>query len=236
MAVATGTAILAGTLGSAALGAWGQSQARDAAQSATTGANQLLAQQNQQTRQDLAPYRQFGQTAMRNLTQGPQAYQHSPYYNYLRDQALTGVQNTAAGQGTLYSGNTLAALTQRAADVASMDYNNWANRQMNQAQLGANAAAQTGQLGQQSATQQGGNLMGYGSAAANTYGNTGAIMANAIGSGVNNYLYMQGLNNPQPNVPAQNTLPPGVTGTVPNTAQQTQFGYYDRDAQGGLIV
>lgn len=83
-----------------------------------------------------------------------QSFQAGPGYQYAVDQSLDGVNRHAAATGMLASGNTLAALSDRAGQMANQEYGNWQSRlgglgQMQLAALtGANAGRTTlGTLG-----------------------------------------------------------------------------------------
>lgn len=55
-------------------------------------------------------------------------FQTDPGYQFTMDQALEAVKRGAAGTGMLASGNTLTALQDRASNLASQQYGQWANR------------------------------------------------------------------------------------------------------------
>lgn len=55
------------------------------------------------------------------------AFHAGPGYNFAVDQALEGVNRKAAATGTLAGGNTLAALSDRAGNMANQEYQNWVN-------------------------------------------------------------------------------------------------------------
>jgi len=56
------------------------------------------------------------------------AFQASPGYDWSVDQALEGVNRKAAALGIAGSGNTLAALTDRASNLANQEYGSWLDR------------------------------------------------------------------------------------------------------------
>lgn len=173
--------------------------------------NELMAEQARQfdiMREDYAPYRELGTAQLPMLQQMAQSgepsptmegfyaspesqigniqdFQASPGYQFMLDQGLNAIQNSAAAGGSLESGRTLKALQGYGQNLANQEYNNWygrragefgsyANRlgsqygnQFNRlaalAGVGQTATGATSQLGQnQLAMQQQGtqNLMG----------------------------------------------------------------------------
>lgn len=80
-------------------------------------------------------------------------FQESPGYQYQRDQAVDSVARKASALGALGSGNTQAAITDRASQLANQEYGGWQDR--------LNGLSNTGlaATGQQAGLQQGlGNL------------------------------------------------------------------------------
>lgn len=55
------------------------------------------------------------------------AFHAGPGYNFAVDQALEGVNRKAAATGVLAGGNTLAALSDRAGNMANQEYQTWVN-------------------------------------------------------------------------------------------------------------
>lgn len=159
---------VAGGFGSGSGGLWGnlltlggslyntyqqQQGAKSASRASQAGDAAGLAElrrQYDQSRADQAPWLQAGTAALGRL-QDPNAFTQSPGYAFARDEALNGAQNSAAATGGLFSGNAGRALQDRAANVASLDYNNWFNQQSNLAGLGQTSAQSLGSIGQNSA-------------------------------------------------------------------------------------
>lgn len=56
------------------------------------------------------------------------AFHAGPGYNYAVDQSLEGVNRKAAATGVLAGGNTLAALSDRAGNMANQEYGSWLDR------------------------------------------------------------------------------------------------------------
>lgn len=159
-----------------------------------------------QTRADLAPYRTAGQqgtnmlmgalpdlTAPINLDQA--WLQQTPGYQFALRQGLKSVQNSAAGRGLGTSGAAQKGASQFATGLADQTYQNQFTNELNQrnqrynqllgvANLGQNAAAQTGNFAIQTGQQIGQNTIGGANAIAG--GLVGG--ANALTGGLQNYL------------------------------------------------
>lgn len=56
------------------------------------------------------------------------AFQAGPGYQYAVDQSLDGINRHAAATGGAYGGNTLAALSDRAGNMANQEYGNWQSK------------------------------------------------------------------------------------------------------------
>ncbi len=61
-------------------------------------------------------------------TRATGAFQAGPGYQYAVDQSLDGVNRHAAATGGLGGGNTLAALSDRAGNMANQEYGNWQSK------------------------------------------------------------------------------------------------------------
>lgn len=61
-------------------------------------------------------------------TRATGAFQAGPGYQYQVDQALDQTRRAAARDGSLSGGNTLAALSDRAGNMANQEYGNWQTR------------------------------------------------------------------------------------------------------------
>lgn len=56
------------------------------------------------------------------------AFQAGPGYQYAVDQSLEGINRSAAARGGAFGGNTLAALSDRAGNMANQEYGSWLDR------------------------------------------------------------------------------------------------------------
>lgn len=109
--------------------------------------------------------------------QATQAFRASPGYEYQKQQATDEAQRAAGAVGELYSGNTAAAISDRAGHMADQEYGNYLSRLRDIAGVGYEATgAKAGLYGQQAGVE--GN---YGSAAAGLADSQGARLASIYG-------------------------------------------------------
>jgi hypothetical protein len=171
--------------------------------------NKLLADQYNQTREDLAPYRTAGSENLTELQKRlpfltspiemtQENLEKTPGYDFTKTQGLKGVQNSAAARGLGVSGAALKGAATFATGLANQTYKdqfalentnrqNAYDRLMGVIGTGENAAAITGTLGNKTATSQASVNTATGQGvAANTIGagNAQAAAANATGAGV----------------------------------------------------
>jgi len=205
-------------VGSAVIGGISQSyaasKAADAQKEAANNAIALQQQQYQQTRSDLSPYRQIGQTASDQLTSrmgeltspiimDQATLEKTPGYQFNLTQGQRAVTNSAAARGLGSSGAALKGAATFATGLADTTYQNqFANAQLNQknaydrlkglVDTGENAAAQTGVLGEKAAYNSGVATIGAGNAQAAADNKIGTSIANTT-SGIGGYLAYKGL-------------------------------------------
>ena len=118
-------------------------------------------------------------------------FTNSPDYQFARDQGLLALDRDAAARGQLLSGGHTKDVLAFANGLAAQQYGNYFNRLMAVAGLGANAAAQTGNLGASFASSIGNAQQNVG--AANASGAVG--VANSLSAVPANMLYAQMYNN-----------------------------------------
>ena len=212
-AIIGGVASLAGGVVSAV----GSSSAADTQANAANQAAQLQQQQYQQTRQDLLPYNQQGQTALSTVGQDQangtgfaapftqSSFMSDPGYQFQLQQGQNAINSSSAATGGVLNGGTLKALDQYTTGLANTTYGDAYNRylansqqQYNQllgvSQLGESAASQTGNAGTAAANNAGNYLTQAGNAsAAGTVGVTNGINQSLSGLGVLGYAGLQGL-------------------------------------------
>lgn len=191
----------------------------------------------EQSREDIAPWRQTGARALAQLesmfispgginTQTPgfaANFTESPGYQFRLGEGVRALDRSASARGRLGSGGHQRALIRYGQGVASNEFgqyvdrfNTYANRLSNLAGVGQASAVQTGQLGQQAAAtagqfglqgaagagntltqgaaRAGGALQAAGTARASGYVGAANAITGGVSSGVNNALFLYGLN------------------------------------------
>lgn len=158
-----------------------------------------------QTRADLLPYNQQGQTAFSAYNaMGPFSFapteaqlEQTPGYKFTLNQGLKSVQNDATARGLGISGAAQKGAAAFATGLADQTYQQQfgnalstyttnANKLLSAANLGENAAAQTGNTGAQLAGNEGNALISQGNA-----------ISNAVTGGTAPFAYMlMSQNNP----------------------------------------
>ena len=216
--------VAAAMVGAAAVGAAGSAYASKKSSSAAKTqsasadrASQIQQENFEQTRKDLMPYKQAGDTSLSQLmgqmtpdgyfnqTYTGQDIYSDPSYQFRLQQGQDAIQSSAAAKGGLLTGATLKALQNYGQESASQEYSNAYNRfnadqtnrynrLSNLVGIGQNAAAQVGNAGAQTAqavannTMAGANSIAAGQvASANNWANT----ANNLGSMATSYAMMK---------------------------------------------
>ena len=199
MPIGTAAAIV----GAAAIGAgasvYGSSQAASAQEKAARTAGNIQKNQYEQTRSDLAPYRDVGSNALsryQNLLgmNGQDAYksalgdyQQSPFLSQLVTDTQRGVDASSAARGGLYSGATAQAIGDRTANLYMGDFNNYLSRVGGLVDTGASAATQTGQFGANAAAGRAQAATAAGNASAGGWINAANGVNNALSQGASLY-------------------------------------------------
>ena len=235
MAIGTGTAILAGTLGAGLLGA---SASRSAAKTQAGAADRAADLQREMFERQVElsePWRQAGQTALNKLIPlateytpfGMNQFQADPGYGFRMSEGMKALERGAAARGGLLSGATLKGIQRFGQDLASQEYTNAFNRYQTEraarlqplqslAGVGQTTAQQIGQAGQQMASNVGEALTGGAAARASGYVGGANALTGALGTYLN---YQQGQN-------MLNALRPGVaTAYTPTTDYSTGADY-----------
>lgn len=247
MAIGTGTAIAIGA-GAGLLGAKMTSDAaKSAAQTQADAAGRASAQEYamyQQGREDLAPYRESGYTALKDIEQmkpflkaqfGPDQFAQylDPSMAFRQRIGTQATERMANVGGGALSGNTLRALTDYGQNLASTEYGNAFGRFQtertniyntlaNIAGMGQSAVNTGVNAGQNFASQMTG--LTTGSAAAQAAGTVGSANAysGALGN-VGNMAFLSSIMRPPGTNPAV-TTPQQQTGMAPQGPYQ-QFSY-----------
>jgi hypothetical protein len=221
MAIGTGTAIAIGA-GAGLLGAKMTSDAaKSAARTQADSANQAMAQESAmyyQGREDLAPYRESGYTALKDIEQmkpfltaqfGPDQFAQylDPSMAFRQKIGTQATERMANVGGGAISGNTLRALTDYGQNLASTEYGNAFGRFQtdrtniyntlaNIAGMGQGAVNTGVNAGQNFAASQTGLLTGQAAAqAAGTVGSANAY-SGALGN-VGNMAFLSSIMRPQ---------------------------------------
>lgn len=188
------------SIGSAVIGSSAASSAAHTQADAANHAADVQQHMYDVTRGDLLPYNQAGQRANADITSmGPFDFsptqswlESTPGYQFIKAQGLKSVQNSATARGLGISGAALKGAATYATGLADSTYQEQFNnaltkystnlsRLQGQADLGENAAAQTGNYGTQTAANIGSAAIGAANArAAGTVG-----VANSIAGGLN---------------------------------------------------
>lgn len=167
---------------------YGASQNSAAAQTqanALQGATATNAAAQQQALAMQEPWRQAGQQALgQMLPQVTGGFQQTPGYQWTQNEAMRGVQNSAAARGMLNSGATMKALQDRAGNLANQEYGNYWNRLAGVAGVGQTAVNNSSNIATQGA-QTIGQLQGQ---VGNALANGQTAGANNLMSGANNLL------------------------------------------------
>lgn len=204
------TAIVGSAVVGAASSIYSSSKAADAQVSAADKAAQTQLAMYNQTRSDLAPYRQMGEDAyatlqpkLKDLTDGvsidPNVLKDSDYYRFAESQGLKTAQNSAAARGLGKSGAALKGATSFAEGLATGTYKdafnmavtnqtNTFNRLKSLIDTGQNASAQTGSLGERAAYNTGTAQMAAGNSQAAGYNAMGGAVSNAANT-IGGYAY-----------------------------------------------
>jgi len=168
------------SLVSSILGAFSSQKAADAQKRAADAANNTIKQQYEQTRADLAPYRQAGGNALSQYqgllgmngkdAQAAALSQHteSPFLSQMVTNTQRAVDGSSAARGGLFSGATAQAIGDRTGQLYLQDYNNYLSRVGGMTDMGLSSAAQTGQFGANAAAQRGQYFTDRGNANANS--------------------------------------------------------------------
>jgi hypothetical protein len=242
MAIATGTALALGA-GAGLIGAGMQADAaRSAARTQARAANRAMQQEREMFdigREDLAPYREMGYTALQDIADirpmltaqfGPDqmAQYLDPSMEFRRrlgEQTTSRMLNVGGGA---LSGNTLRGLEEFGQNLASTEFGNAFNRFQtergniyntlaNIAGMGQGAVNTGVQAGQNLAAQQTGLLTGQ--AAAQAAGQVGAANAysGALGN-IGNMAFLSSLMRPTP------VTTPATTGTAMSVPLNMNIG------------
>lgn len=146
-------------------------------------ANAGLKTEEQQARNDYAPYRATGEeatTRLNGLMKDPNSITTDPGYQFGMGQGQQAIDRSAAGAGGLYSGATLKALDRYGQNYAGTKLNDAYTRYGTAANLGLSAVNGTTQSGQNAQNQISNNLIGAGNVTAAQLNANGTTIANGL--------------------------------------------------------
>jgi hypothetical protein len=177
-------------IGAAVGGAAVSSHGAKKAANALSGANSAAAQEQRNALTTVGgiqqPYMDLASPAINALTAvnsgDYSGFNSSPDYVYARDQALQGVQGSAAARGGLYSGNALRDITGVASGLASQNLGNYRNALMQQIGVGQSAANNVSAATLGTAGNVGNYLVGAGDARASGISDASNAWADAAGT------------------------------------------------------
>jgi len=168
--------VIAGAVGAGVAGA-ATSAVVGSALGGGSGGGNSGAQQASAQADPFASQRPQYQQMLSNLISNPSSVTSTPGYQFQMQQALAGVEGSAAANGMINSGNVLSALTTQAGNQASTGY-------YNQAELLAQlAGANIGSPGEAGAITQGQNVLNQQGTSA-----LAGSVGNAVTSGINSYI------------------------------------------------
>lgn len=201
-----------GSMINASSGSKASSSAADAQVAAANRAADLQKQEYDQTRSDLAPWRDTGGRAINYLggilnvpgstsVDPTNALRSTPGYNWAMNQGVDARERSAAAKGGLLSTPEQKSLTTFGQGLADNTYQNYLNNLFNVSGSGLNAASMTGTAGTNYANQAGQDYMAAGQAQAqgtlNAYNAQQSgynSLASGLGAGMS-YLNSPGMKN-----------------------------------------
>ncbi|MCK9370132.1 hypothetical protein M0R04_09530 [Candidatus Dojkabacteria bacterium] len=208
----------------------GAGAAGDAADAQMAAARESIAFQKEQSkiaREDLAPWRKSGETALNVLTQktlaGPGQFTKSPGYQFRLDENQKAIERNRAARGGIGGGAMSKALQRYGQDYASGEYQNFLNQYyaslnpyQNLSNTGQASAARQAATSTQLGQNVGNTMVGAGNAQAAGYINQANAITSGIGSGINNYLNWKSLQQaavtPATTIPTANPAAPVIMG------------------------
>lgn len=154
-----------GYAATALVGAYSAHEQNKGAKDAANAVSQGQQQQYEQTRQDLLPYMEVGQSAIPLLQQlysgNFSAFENSPDYQFALQQGIGNLDRSAAARGGLFGGGHQRDLMQFNQGLASQQLGQYRGGLFDMMQFGQNAATQTGQFGANAAYNSGNAMAGY---------------------------------------------------------------------------
>ena len=169
----------------------GQTNAANAARDAANVASAESARQYDQSRADNQPWLSTGTSALNSLAtlyglngqpQSMAGFTASPDYQFRQDEQARALTARNSALGIQDSGAAQKSALQYSGNLASGEFNNYANRLAGLAGVGQTAAGQNQALGQSYANQVGNIQQNQASALGSSYINKGNIYGNLLGN------------------------------------------------------
>ena len=180
----------------ALIGAVSSNQQAQAQKGAANEASEILEKKALQSREDLTPYRQFGQKQMKDMQawlQTPEGQFQAPTMEEVQAgqgyaSRLGAIENSAAARGSLFSGNALRNIGEfgsaeygKAYNQKQTEYQNELAKRMGFANLGYGAAGGSAGIAQNLGQRLANIQTGSGAAQSRAIGETGSAVGGAYG-------------------------------------------------------
>lgn len=168
----------------------------------------------EQTREDLAPWREKGAAGLEELYDlieaGPGEFEESPGYQFRLGEGVKALDRSASSGGMLFSGAHDKAITRFGQDYATSEYDNFLNRYYDKLRpwqslsgVGQTATTTTADIGRTTAGNVAGlqmaggqaqaqGILGAGQARAGGYINQANAWSGALNQGVGSLAYLYG--------------------------------------------
>lgn len=236
-----GSAVVGGVVASSSAG-----KAADAQKDAANQANQTELAQYNQNREDAAPWREAGQTALGQMSAGTVEggdfnrdftladFTHDPGYDFRMRQGQQSLDRSAAARGGALSGAAIKGSMRYGQDYASGEYQNAYNRFNNDrtqrfnrlaslAGVGQTATRDVAQQGSQVASNMANNMVGAGNAQASSYVAQGNAISGAAQS-LGNFAMQQHYMSQTPAYSAPAASIPSYQGGWGDTGATSYYG------------
>ena len=187
--------------------------------------------QYDQTRDDYAPWREVGSESINRIGDllggDDSSFYKSPGYEFVREEGTRNMENRFSAKGG--GGNAMRALNEYNNNLASTEYGNFFGRNLSAAGMGVAATGGTAMAGANAANNNSATYRGLGNDEASMRLYHGANVANAMTSGISNYLYGR----KKPGEGELEELDPSLWDPKSPKPKRSVFGDIDYDGTGG---
>ena len=172
-------------IGGAALGIYSSKKAADAEEDAAQAASSQERAMFQQTREDFAPFREAGVSALERYRQtaiegDPSAFFQSPGYQFGLGEGQKAIERAAAARGQYFTPKTVSALGRYQQDYATKEYQNYLTNLRGIIDVGSGVTSNLANLRSQSAGRLGGYAGDIGTAQAGGYLGAGEAISGGL--------------------------------------------------------